>query len=69
LPDIDLETGTMLINGKGNKQRTIYVEKKATQALRAYLLTRSSSQDHYVFLNYKAKGLPVRGVTDIVEKY
>ncbi len=36
LTDIDLDAGTMLINGKGNKQRTIYLEKKATQALRAY---------------------------------
>src|ERR1051326_9198103 len=36
LPDIDLEAGTMLINGKGNKQRTVYLEKKATQPLRAY---------------------------------
>lgn len=33
LSDIDLEAGTMLINGKGNKQRTIYLEKKATQAI------------------------------------
>src|SRR5439155_2394579 len=33
--DIDLKESTMLINGKGNKQRTVYLEKKATQALRA----------------------------------
>src|SRR2546421_2810476 len=43
LSDIDLEAGTMLVNGKGNKQRTIYLEKKATQALRAYLASRSQS--------------------------
>src|SRR5258708_753043 len=28
LSDIDLETGAMLVNGKGNKQRTIYLHKK-----------------------------------------
>jgi site-specific recombinase XerD len=69
LQDIDLEADTMLINDKGNKQRTIYLEKKATQALRAYLLTRSPGQDQNVFLNYQGGGLSVRGVMDIVAKY
>src|SRR5437588_9975933 len=32
--DIDLDEGIMLVNGKGNKQRTIYLEKKAAQAVR-----------------------------------
>ncbi len=69
LSDIDLEASSMLINGKGNKQRTIYLEKKATQALRAYLPNRPHSLDQQVFLNYQGSGLSVRGVMDIVEKY
>jgi site-specific recombinase XerD len=69
LTDIDLEQGAMLVNGKGNKQRTIYLEKKATQALRAYLATRPHSADQHIFLNYQGNGLSVRGVMDIVEKY
>src|SRR2546421_9465923 len=69
LSDIDLEAGTMLVNGKGNKQRTIYLEKKATQALRAYLSDRPHNTDQQVFLNYQGNGLSVRGVMDIVEKY
>ena len=69
LADIDLDQGTMLINGKGNKQRTIYLEKKATQALRSYLAVRRQSSDQQVFLNYQGNGLSVRGVMDIVEKY
>jgi site-specific recombinase XerD len=69
LADIDLDQGTMLINGKGNKQRTIYLEKKATQALRSYLAVRRQSSDQQVFLNYQGAGLSVRGVMDIVEKY
>src|SRR5947208_8414853 len=47
LSDIDLDAGTMLINGKGNKQRTIYLEKKATLALRAYLANRPQSLDQH----------------------
>jgi site-specific recombinase XerD len=69
LSDIDLDEGTMLINGKGNKQRTGYLEKKATQALRAYLKDRPASADQHVFLNYQGTGLSVQGVADIVEKY
>src|SRR6266516_4541570 len=69
LTDIDLEAVTMLINGKGNKQRTVFLEKKATQAIRAYLPNRPHSLDQHVFLNYQANGLSVRGVMDIVEKY
>lgn len=69
LPDIDLDAQTILINGKGNKQRTVYLEKKATQALRSYLKERIQSADQHVFLNYQGNGLSVRGVMDIVEKY
>ncbi len=60
LTDIDLDAGTMLINGKGNKQRTIYLEKKATQALRAYLSDRPHNLDQQVFLNYQGNGLSVQ---------
>jgi site-specific recombinase XerD len=59
----------MLINGKVNKQRTIYFEKKATQALRAHLAERPRSFDQHLFLNYRGTGLSVRGVMDIVKKY
>ncbi len=69
LTDVDLEAGSMLVNGKGNKQRTIYLEKKATQALRAYLSDRPRSLDQHIFLNYQGTHLSVRGVMDIVEKY
>src|SRR6266566_3752530 len=69
LSDIDLEAGVMLVNGKGNKQRTIYLEKKATQAIRAYLANRPRSLDQHVFLNCQGTHLSVQGVSDIVEKY
>jgi site-specific recombinase XerD len=67
--DIDLDEEVMLINGKGNKQRTVFLEKKATQAIRAYLANRPRSADQHVFLNYQGTRLSVQGVSDIVEKY
>jgi site-specific recombinase XerD len=69
LSDIDLAEGSMLINGKGNKQRTVYFEKKAAQALKSYLKDRTSFADQHVFLNYQGGGLSQQGVADIVEKY
>jgi site-specific recombinase XerD len=69
LSDIDLNESAMLINGKGNKQRTVYFEKKATQALKSYLKDRPASADQRVFLNYQGGGLSQQGVADIVEKY
>jgi site-specific recombinase XerD len=69
LSDIDLDQGEMLIHGKGSKQRTIYLEKKASQALKSYLAVRPGSGDLHVFLNYRGTGLSARGVMDIVEKY
>ena len=67
--DIDLDEGIMLVNGKGNKQRTIYLEKKAAQAVRAYLADRPRSLDQHVFLNYQGIQVSVQGVNDIVKKY
>src|SRR6266567_1106744 len=69
MKDIDLDQEVMLINGKGKKQRTVYLEKKATQALRAYLTARPRSADQHVFLNYQGTHLSVQGISDIVEKY
>jgi integrase/recombinase XerC len=69
LSDVDLDAGTMLINGKGNKQRTVYFEKKASQALKSYLKDRPESLSQHVFLNYQGNGLSVQGVADIIEKY
>jgi len=76
--DVDLDAGTLIVRsttGKGKKERTIYLEKKATQALRAYYVDRDRLQarlrtyDEHVFLNYMGEGLSTRGVMDIVEKY
>ncbi len=69
LTDVDLDGHTLLIHGKGNTQRTVSLEKKATQALCAYLTDRPRSIDQHLFLNYQGTGLSVRGVMDIVQKY
>lgn len=69
LSDIDLDQGEMLIHSKESKQRTIYLEKKASQALKSYLAVQPRGADQHVFLTYQGNGFSVRGVMDIVEKY
>ena len=69
LTDVDLDGPTILIPGKGNKRWTVYLEKKATQALRSHLADRPPSLDQHLFLNYQGTGFSVRGVMDIVQKY
>lgn len=42
--DIDLESGRILVNGKGNKYRFVYLGKISKQAVWSYLVERFSSQ-------------------------
>jgi site-specific recombinase XerD len=42
LVDVDLAGRTIRITGKGNKQRELVLEKKATQALTSYVQSRLS---------------------------
>jgi site-specific recombinase XerD len=69
LSDLDLDQGEMLIQSKGSKQRTIFLEKKASQVLKSYLAIRPRGADQHVFLTYQGTGFSVRGVMDIIEKY
>jgi len=69
LADLDLPGRTLHIRGKGQKERVIDLEKKATLALKSYLAVRSASGDDHLFLNYQGEGISDRGVKKLVEKY
>lgn len=69
LADLDLAGRTLRIAGKGQKERVIDLEKKATLALKSYLAVRPPSAAPQVFLNYQGQGLSDRGVKKLVEKY
>jgi len=59
----------LTIHGKGSKERVLPLEKKALQALQAYLAVRPKTTDQHLFLNYQGKGLSIGGVRKMVEKY
>lgn len=66
--DLDLHTGALVIrHGKGNKQRTVYLEKTSLRALRAYLKERNSN-NQYLFLTQGKTPLTFSGLREIVRR-
>lgn len=74
LAAIDLkQRKIMVLNGKGNKDRVVYISDDAHDALLAYLKIRSHYRVKRVFLvekgNYKGKPISVRGIQKRMEYY
>jgi integrase/recombinase XerD len=61
LTSVDMQARTILVAGKGNKERTIPLEKKGILALKNYLAVRPKNLDQHVFLNYNGAGISRRG--------
>lgn len=71
---IDLNNRRILIhNGKGKKDRMVYISKDATDALTKYVKLRLSSRCRKVFLvekgTFKGKPISVRGIQKRIEYY
>ncbi len=69
ISELNLEHKTLTIHSKGSRERMIPLEKKALQALQAYLAVRPKTTDQHLFLNYQGKGFSIGGVRKMVEKY
>jgi len=74
LQDLDWAQRRILVcQGKGNKDRVVYISHDAERALRGYLESRSSSQVKEIFLVNKGtcRGMPisVRGIQKRMEYY
>ncbi|MFC3882583.1 tyrosine recombinase XerC [Bacillus songklensis] len=75
LPDIDFSFRTILIHGKGNKQRYVPFGSYAKSALEKYiedgrteLLQISSSDTKTLFLNHRGGPLTTRGIRLIIDR-
>jgi integrase/recombinase XerC len=57
LADVDLAERTIRVMGKGNKERTVVINRTAAAAIEAYLRLRPRSADPALFLGRGGKGL------------
>ncbi|MHB8140128.1 MAG: site-specific tyrosine recombinase/integron integrase [Vulcanimicrobiaceae bacterium] len=60
LSDVDIERRVMRVIGKGNKQRTVFINRAAAEAIRAYLGVRQRSADEALFLSKRRARLSHR---------
>jgi site-specific recombinase XerD len=62
LADVDLAERTIRITGKGNKQRTVVINRTAAAAIEAYLRVRPRSTDPRLFLGRGGAGITPKHV-------
>ena len=74
VPDVDFKRGQLfVINGKGGKDRVVYLSHDTHEALAEYLKQRRHSKAKKIFLvekgDYKGKPISVRGIQKRMEYY
>ena len=71
LDDLELDGPypTILVRGKGRKQRRLPLWKEATRAVRAWMAVRGDARVPELFLNRRGADLTCSGFTYLVKKY
>jgi site-specific recombinase XerD len=59
----------LLVQGKGSKERSVYLSDQALSALRCYLRERVASLSASLFLNSRGEGLAIIGIQKRLEHY
>lgn len=74
--DLDLDEQELVVNGKGNKQRTVYLNDAVCNVLKEYLKTNRTYKNYgdftksqYVFISSRSKKLTTSRVNQIFDKY
>lgn len=62
LADVDLAERTIRVTGKGNKQRTVVINRAAAAAIEAYVRVRPKSSDPALFVGRGGKALSPKHV-------
>ncbi|MBC3803267.1 tyrosine-type recombinase/integrase [Acetobacterium fimetarium] len=65
----DIKNDTIRIIGKGNKERTIYLNRACLKAINSYLLVRPESDSPYLFLSQQNLPISNRAVQHLVKKH
>lgn len=74
MSDVHLEEGTMIITGKGNKERMVYLNDACTDAIKCYLKVRPKPKNivadrNALFISGQHKRISPKTVQFIVKKY
>ena len=71
LSDLDLDSMSVKVLGKGNKERMVPLGSKAESAIKTYLSQRLDlkPKDDHLFVNSKGGRLSTRSVDRIIKKY
>ena len=70
LDDIIASERTVLIHGKGRKQRLIYISSSVTWGrIKTLIKERSTSGNNFLFVNRYGDPITIHGVEDIYRKY
>jgi site-specific recombinase XerD len=59
----------LVADGKGSKERSVYLSPQAERALRAYLVERPSIPCNFVFLSYQGNGLSTTAIHKRLMRY
>lgn len=73
LTDLDLDSGTVIVTGKGSKQRLLPLGSYAAAAIRAYLPVRlellsDQERSDVLFVNARGRSLTRQGLWEIVKR-
>lgn len=70
LDDIITQEHTILIHGKGRKQRLIYISDSTSwERLNRLIKMRKKENGHYLFINRNGQPLSTHGIEDVYKKY
>ncbi|MDE6667973.1 MAG: tyrosine-type recombinase/integrase, partial [Clostridia bacterium] len=70
IEDVIASERTLLIHGKGRKQRLIYISSSVTwERLKTLIRERRNSNDQHIFVNRYGNPISIHGIEDIYKKY
>ncbi len=73
ISDLEADFSSAVVTGKGKKDRRVYFEKDAREALKKYLSDRAKrfpdDEEKALFVNQRGKALSTRGISYILTRY
>jgi site-specific recombinase XerD len=66
---LDEPAPSLVVHGKGSRERTVYLSPQAERSLRTYLQVRPATTSDYVFLSYQLGGLSTTAIHKRLMRY